>query len=175
MDFIEQELDPTGIVFRDALFFMLFSLVVIIFLISFLISSAAEKKDEVTIRNEIVIEASWPTGAKYDIDLWCLGPDKRPVGWGVFSQGSVPNHERDDRGMINDTSDLNYEVTTVRKRVAGEYIVNLHLYNDFKEPMPVPVKVRVIGKGDGAIFSGDITLERRKQELTVVRFTRDEG
>ena len=97
-----------------------------------------------------------------------------PVGWGVFSQGSILNHERDDRGMINDTSDLNYEVTTVRKRVAGEYIVNLHLYNDFKEPMPVPVKVRVIGKGDGAIFSGDIMLERRKQELTVVRFTLDE-
>jgi hypothetical protein len=174
MDFLEEETDPTGIVFRDALFFMLLSLVVVIFLLTFMISPAVERTDQAPIRDEIVIEATWPSGSKYDIDLWGMGPDKRPVGWGVFSAGSIMNHERDDRGTINDTSELNYEVMTIRKREPGEYIINIHLYNDFKEPIPVPVTVKVVGKGDiGVIFSGQVLLERRKQELTVVRFTLD--
>jgi hypothetical protein len=174
MEFLEEELDPTGIVFRDALFFMLLSLVVIIFLLTFMITPAAERKDEAPIRDEIMIEASWPSGTKYDVDLWGMAPDKRPVGWGVFAAGPIMNHERDDRGMINDTSQLNYEVMTVRKREPGEYIVNLHMYNEFKEPLPLPVQVKVLGKGDiGEIYSGEVLLERRKQELTVVRFTLD--
>ena len=44
----------------------------------------------------------------------------------------------------------------------------------FKEPLPVPVKVRVIGKGDiGDIFDEEILLKRRKEEVTVVRFSLD--
>jgi hypothetical protein len=174
MDFLEEETDPTGIVFRDALFFMLLSLVVVIFLLTFLISPAAERTDQAPIRDEIVIEATWPTGSKYDIDLWGMGPDKRPVGWGVFSAGSIMNHERDDRGAVNDTSDLNYEVMTVRKREPGEYIINLHMYDTHKDPLPVPVLVKVVGKsGLGVIYSGQVLLERSKEELTVVRFTLD--
>jgi len=76
--------------------------------------------------------------------------------------------------MINDSSSLNYELITVRKREPGEYTVNLHLYNNFGEPLPVPINVKVTGKGDmGEIYSGEVLLERRKQELTVVRFTLD--
>ena len=173
MDFYEEDIDPAGTVFRDMLFLMVLSLVVVIFLLTFLINPI-EKTDEVPMRTEIMVEATWPSGTKYDVDLWAMGPDKRPVGWGVFSAGPVLNLERDDRGMINDTSSLNYELITIRKREPGEYIINLHLYNEFKEPLPVPVNVKVTGKGDiGEIFSGEVELVRRKQELTVVRFTLD--
>ena len=173
MDFYEEDVDPAGTVFRDMLFLMVLSLVVVIFLLTFLINPI-EKTDEVPMRTEIMVEATWPSGTKYDVDLWAMGPDKRPVGWGVFSAGPILNLERDDRGMINDTSSLNYELITIRKREPGEYIINLHLYNEFKEPLPVPVNVKVTGKGDiGEIFSGEVELVRRKQELTVVRFTLD--
>ena len=38
----------------------------------------------------------------------------------------------------------------------------------------VPVKVRVTGKGDiGEIYETEILLTRRKEEVTVVRFTLD--
>jgi hypothetical protein len=173
MEFYEEDVDPAVTVFRDMLFLMVLSLVVVIFLLTFLINPV-EKTDDVPMRTEIMVEAMWPSGTKYDVDLWSLGPDKRPVGWGVFSAGPILNLERDDRGVINDTSDINYELITVRKREPGEYIVNLHLYNEFKEPLPVPVNVKVTGKGDiGEIFSGEVLLERRKQELTVVRYTLD--
>ena len=166
--------DPAGVAFRDVLFLMVLSLVVVIFLMTFLINPV-KKTDEVPIRTEILIEAFWPTGTAYDVDLWGMGPDGVPVGWGVFTAGPALNLERDDRGKINDAATLNYEMMSIRSRDPGEYTVNLHLYNEFNEPLPVPVNVTVAGKGDlGEIFSGEVLLNRRKHEVTVVRFSLDE-
>ncbi len=166
--------EPAGIAFRDVLFLMVFSLVVVIFLLTFLINPV-QKPDEVPLRTQILIEITWPSGTAYDIDLWGMGPDGVPVGWGIYEAGPSLNLERDDRGKINDTSDLNYEWMSIRTRDPGEYTVNLHLYNEYREALPVPVKVRVTGKGDlGEIHNEEVLLNRRKEEVTVVRFTLDE-
>jgi len=172
--FTDRNRDPAGIAFRDVLFLMVFSLVVVIFLLTFLINPV-QKPDEVPLRTQILIEITWPSGTAYDIDLWGMGPDGVPVGWGIYEAGPSLNLERDDRGKINDTSDLNYEWMSIRTRDAGEYTVNLHLYNEYREPLPVPVKVRVTGKGDlGEIYNEEVLLNRRKEETTVLRFTLDE-
>jgi hypothetical protein len=174
-DFFEEEYDPAGLAFRDMLFLMVFSLVVVIFLLTFLINPV-QKPDEVPLRTEILIEATWPSGTPPDVDLWGMGPDGIPVGWGVFQAGPSLNLERDDRGEINDNSALNYEWMSIRTRDPGEYTVNLHLYNEYDGILPVPVKLRVTGKGDmGEIFSGEILLKRRKQEVTAVRFALDQN
>jgi hypothetical protein len=166
--------DPSGVAYRDMLFLMVFSLVVVIFLLTFLINPVP-KPEDVPLRTQILIEATWPSGTAYDVDIWGLGPDGVPVGWGVFEAGPSLNLERDDRGKINDSSDLNYEWMSIRTLETGEYAINLHLYNEYKEPLPVPVKVRVTGKGDiGEIFSGEVLLKRRKEEVTVVRFSLDQ-
>ena len=174
-DPVGQEDDPATIVFRDMLFLLVFSLVVVIFLLSFLINPV-KKAHEVPLRSQILIEATWPSGTAYDVDLWGMGPDGVPVGWGVFEAGPSLNLERDDRGKINDTSQLNYEWMTVRALDAGDYTINLHLYNEYGEPLPVPVNVRVTGKDDmGEIYSGEIIMTKRKEEVTVVRFSLDQG
>ena len=173
LDFFEQEQDSSSLAFRDMLFLMVFSLIVVIFLLTFLINPV-RKPDEVPLRTQILVEATWPSGTAYDIDLWGMGPNGVPVGWGVFQAGPSLNLERDDRGKIGDTSELNYEWMSVRARDPGEYTFNIHLYSEFGDPLPVPVKVRVTGKGDmGEIFSGEILMKQRKQEVTVVRFTLD--
>lgn len=165
--------DPSTIAFRDILFLMVFSLVVVIFLLTFLINPIP-KPDDVPLRAQILIEATWPSGTGYDVDLWGMGPDGVPVGWGVYEAGPSLNLERDDRGKINDPSDLNYEWMSIRTRDPGEYVINIHLYNEYKEPLPVPVKVRVTGKGDiGEIYQTEILITRRKEEVTVVRFKLD--
>jgi hypothetical protein len=167
--------DPAGLAFRDVLFLMLLTFVVIIFLLTFLINPIS-KTNEVPIRTEILIEAFWPSGTAYDVDLWSMGPDGTPVGWGIYSAGPALNLERDDRGKINDTAALNYESISLRSRNPGEYTVNLHLYNEYGEPLPVPVKVSVTGRDDiGEVFSGEVLLTQRKQEVTAVRFTLDEN
>jgi len=172
-EFFEEERDPAGIAFRDVLFLMVFSLVVVIFLLTFLINPI-NNPEEVPLRTEILIEATWPSGTAYDVDLWGMGPDGQPVGWGIFSAGPSLNLERDDRGIINDSSQLNYEWMSIRQLDPGEYVINLHLYSEYKEPLPVPVQVRVTGKGDiGEIYSGEILMKRRKDEITIVRFSLD--
>ncbi|MCZ6552926.1 MAG: hypothetical protein O7A67_03905 [SAR324 cluster bacterium] len=174
LDFGIPELDTAGTVFRDMLFLMVLGLVVLIFLISFLIGPPAKHGQTAQVA-EIVIEAIWPTGTKYDVDLWTMGPDGIPVGWGVHTTTGSLNLERDDRGKREDAAELNYEMISVRTREPGEYTVNVHMFHNFGDPLPVPVFVKVTGKHDlGEIYSGQVMLERLRQELTVVRFKLDE-
>ncbi len=174
LDFGIPELDTAGTVFRDMLFLMVLGLVVLIFLVSFLIGPPAKHGQTAQVA-EIVIEAIWPTGTKYDVDLWTMGPDGIPVGWGVHTTTGSLNLERDDRGKREDAAELNYETISVRTREPGEYTVNVHMFHNFGDPLPVPVFVKVTGKHDlGEIFSGQVMLERLRQELTVVRFKLDE-
>ena len=173
-DDVSTSTDLAGLAFRDVLFLMVLNLVVVVFLLSFLINPI-EKAGEVPIRTEILIEAFWPADTSYDVDLWGMGPDGIPVGWGAYTAGPSLNLERDDRGSINDNSAINYEMMSIRNREPGEYTINVHLYNEFDALLPVPVKVLVTGKGDlGEIFSGEVLLNRRKEEVTVVRFRLDE-
>jgi hypothetical protein len=164
--------DSSGVVFRDTLFLMILGMVAVIFLINLLINPESQKEHEIPIKGEIVIQAFWPSGTSYDVDLWVMGPDGVPVGWGQHETTPVLNLERDDRGVINDASDINYEMISVRERLPGEYIVNLHLYSPYSEPLPVPVTVSVVGKDDlGEIYSGVSVITERPREITVVRFS----
>tara|TARA_B100000029_G_scaffold426030_1_gene434705 strand:- start:875 stop:1465 length:591 start_codon:yes stop_codon:yes gene_type:complete len=165
--------DSTGTIFRDMLFLMVFSLIVIIFILTFLINPT-NRPEEIPLRTEILIELTWPSGSAHDVDLWAMGPDNIPVGWGLFAAGPSLNLERDDRGKINDNSQLNYEWISIRDLEPGEYVVNVHLYGTYGDSLPVPVKVKITGKGDlGEIFSGEVMLENSKEEITVARFMID--
>ena len=82
--FDSQVEDPSVMAFRDILFLMVFSLVVVIFLLTFLINPVP-KPDDVPLRTQILIEATWPSGTGYDVDLWGMGPDAVPVGWGIYA------------------------------------------------------------------------------------------
>ena len=164
--------DSVGVIFRDAMFLLILGMVAVLFLINLLINPKSQKQAEIPIQDEIVIQAFWPSGTAYDVDLWVMGPDKIPVGWGHHETTSAVNLERDDRGIINDSSDVNYEMISVRQRLAGEYIVNVDLYNPYSEPLPVPVTVNVVGKDDlGEIYSGVILINQRPREVTAVRFS----
>jgi len=163
--------DAAAVVFRDAMFLMILGMVAVLYLINLLINPKSDRKHEIPIHGEVVIQAFWPSGTAYDVDLWVMGPDKVPVGWGQHETTPAVNLERDDRGQINDASDVNYEMISVRQRLAGEYIVNVHLYSPYSEPMPVPVTVTVVGKEDlGEIYSGVSVINERPREVTAVRF-----
>ncbi|MDP6239405.1 MAG: hypothetical protein QF670_12775, partial [Alphaproteobacteria bacterium] len=85
--------DSSSIAFRDILFLMVFSLVVVIFLLTFLVNPVP-KPNDVPLRTQILIEATWPSGTGYDVDLWGMGPDGIPVGWGIYEAGPSLNLER---------------------------------------------------------------------------------
>ncbi|MCH8843657.1 MAG: hypothetical protein IID61_11880 [SAR324 cluster bacterium] len=175
LDFSLTPGDSIGVAFRDVLFLMVLGMVVMIYLLGFLINPVSERQHEVPIHGEIVVEAIWPSGTRYDVDLWVMGPDGIPVGWGYYSAAPAVNLERDDRGAINDAAKLNYEMISVRRRLPGEYTVNLHMFHPFGEPLPVSVTVKVTGRGDmGEIYSGQSILDKHYREITVLRFSLDE-
>ena len=100
---------------------------------------------------------------------------------------------RDDLGTSNDTVYdpkgkpiivyRNEEMVTIRGIVPGEYIVNVHFYNEKiavdknKEknynPMPVQVEVQKINPYN-VVFAKEVFLDRKGHEITVVRFTINE-
>jgi hypothetical protein len=172
-DLFQVDEAASGMAFRDLLLLLVLSLVAIIFMLTFLVNPV-ELSEDLPARAEFLVEAFWPEGSVHDVDLWGLGPDGVPVGWGDHKEGPLLNLERDDRGKADDLSELNYETLTVRTRKPGEYVINLHLYEDFDAPLPVRVKVTVTGTGRaGKFFSNEVLLKRRKEEVTVVRFRLD--
>ena len=173
--------DDAGIVFRDVIFVMMLTFTVLFLAALVHINPDGEKADEVTQPpGAIQVDITWPTGHKADVDLWTKGPtDSRPVGYSNRS-GILFNLLRDDLGSVGDTTPLNYENAYTRGVEDGEYIVNVHLFSARGGEMPIQVTV-VVKYGKCAtcrteeIISKVVDLEANGQEITVIRFTIEEG
>jgi hypothetical protein len=171
--------DDTGTVFRDVITLALAGFVaMVILLLPHVTAKAAKTSDGAKAPGNVVIEATWPPQLDTDVDLWVQGPGDIPVGYSNKS-GGLFNLLRDDLGKVMDVSGLNYESSYSRGVLAGEYIVNLHLYRNVSGRVPVPVKIVVSSKpeADGPmkqILYSDVELKRDGEELTVFRFRLDE-
>jgi len=173
--------DDTGTVFRDVIFVMMLTFVVLFLAAIVHINPDGDDADEVSIPpGAIQVDITWPTGHKADVDLWTKGPtDSRPVGYSNRS-GILFNLLRDDLGSIGDSTPLNYENGYTRGVEDGEYIVNVHLFNARGGEVPIPVVVTVkYGKcatcRPEEIITRTVMLEANGQEITVIRFTIEEG
>ena len=168
--------DTEGTVFRDLIMLTLAGfMTMVILMIPHLNPPAAN--GETPAPGNVVIEARWADGLPADVDLWVQGPGDKPVGYSRKS-GQVFDLLRDDLGMMRDDTALNYEFAFSRGAPAGEYTVNLHLFQARETPLPMPVKVTISirhpgGAGMTRIASREVTLSRNGEELTVARFRLD--
>jgi hypothetical protein len=126
----------------------------------------------------VIVEARWPDELDSDVDLWVEAPGDVPVGYSNKG-GAIFNLLRDDLGTRVDATDINYEVSYARGIVAGEYIVNVHLYRNPANVLPVPVTVVAsVKKTPDArarqLLASKVELVREGEELTVYRFRLDE-
>ena len=88
--------------------------------------------------------------------------------------------DRDDRGNLADninikgdvvSSPINQETVTVRGLQSGEYVINLlHYKSNFKEPLPVTVKVEKLNPTVELIYYGQHFLNGVGDEITALRF-----
>jgi hypothetical protein len=126
----------------------------------------------------IIVEIRWPDELDTDVDLWVEAPGDVPVGYS--NQGGVIfNLLRDDRGHRDDVSKVNYEIAYTRGMPAGEYVVNLHLYRNMSERLPIPVTIVASVKPNPKVSAirlvkSDVKLEYLNQEMTVFRFRLNE-
>ena len=172
--------DDTGIVFRDTVFLMMIVFVVLFLIAVFHINPDAKKHEEETVPpGNIIVNIFWEDGKNIDVDLWMKGPgDKLAVGYSNRA-GRTFNLLRDDLGMVNDDTDMNFENGYTRGLPDGNYIINVHMYANKEVPPVFPVNVKVVvsmmgpaaGKSSKTeIFFGEIPLHHNNEEVTVVQF-----
>lgn len=171
-------LEDDGTVFRDILMLTLLGFVtIVVLLLPHLNPPRADASAEPA--GDVVVEARWADELRSDVDLWVQGPGDRPVGYARKS-GSVFDLLRDDLGLSRDLTSLNYEFAFSRGAPAGEYVVNLHLFNSNGEALPIPVNVVVsIRNGQtgslSEVAARRVELTRNGEEVTVLRFRLDDS
>jgi hypothetical protein len=172
----EPEVDP----FYDMLFNMLIAFVFCFIVAMLAMNPRALKAGDVPAKAEVLITVSWPDMNPNDIDTWVQDPAGRMV-WYKQRDVGLLHLDRDDRGLANDTivvdgkkiiNPLNQEVVTLRGSEPGEFAVNVHYYESANEaPVDVTVTVVKVNPRAEVIFHGTLTLARKGDEATAVRFT----
>lgn len=165
--------------FTDLLFNALLGFVVM-FVLAFLLINPVAKTGAVDNKAEFLITLAWPDGRKEDVDLYVADPEGRLV-WFRAREAGLMHLDRDDLGLGNDVMEVagkkvvnpvNQEIVSIRGIATGEYVVNLHLYRDDRgRPVPVKVKVEKLNPKVELVYYGDVTLNRRGEERTAVRFS----
>lgn len=173
--------DSGGTVFRDVIMLALAGFVVIVLLLLPHLNPPAEAgKEPIAPPGNLVVEIRWPDELDVDMDLWVQAPGDTPVGFSNKG-GDIFNLLRDDRGHLNDVSNLNYEVSYSRGIPEGEYTVNLHFYTARQElSAPVPVEVIVSIKASDSAPAKQILASKAEvasvgDEITVFRFNLNEN
>ena len=172
----EPEVDP----FYDMLFNLLIAFVFCFIVALLAMNPKALKAGDIPAKAEFIITLSWPDYNPNDIDAWVQGPSGDLV-WFRSREAALMHLDRDDRGMANDTIEvngkkvvnpLNQEVVTIRGIAPGEYIVNANYYESLDQrPVEVSLSVVKVNPRAEVVFYGQQTLGRKGDEVTMVRFT----
>lgn len=149
---------------QDTLLAMLLSIVAIVMLVLPSVNPASSQ-DPMSQPGNLVVSATWAPGAA-DVDLWLLSPQDKAVGYSNKS-GRVWSLLRDDLGLAQDETPLNYESAFSRGLPDGEYVVNVRCFSCLS-PTPVEVEVRLAN--GSLVWRGVVPLNSNKQERTALRW-----
>ena len=165
--------------FTDLLFNALLGFT-FLFLVAILFMNPVSKSGIVSPKAEYIVTVNWPDNNPDDIDIWVEDPVGNLI-WFRNREAGLVHLDRDDRGVVNDQiemnrqtveTSLNQEVVTIRGRVTGEYVINLHYYES-KTNLPVKASVEVakINPAVEIIYYGETVLKEKGVEETAVRFS----
>lgn len=168
------EQDP----FTDLLFNVLIAFTLLFFIVVIFIHPPA-KEGIIDPKAEFIVTVKWEDKNPDDIDVWVENPQGNLV-WFRNTEAGFMHLDRDDRGLSNDTiwvngeevvNPLNQEVVTIRKFVAGEYVVNLHYYkSNTNKPVNAEVRVVKVNPRLEVIYYSTVELPKVGTEKTAVRF-----
>ena len=165
-------------VFTDLLFNALLGFA-FMFAIAFMLINSSEETGNIRSNAEILISVQWPDDHPDDVDAIVEDPQGSLV-WYHNRDSGLMHLDRDDRGNLADNLNINGEVVsnpinqetiTVRGLQSGEYIINLlHYKSNFKEPLPVTVKVEKLNTSVELVYYGEHFLNGVGDEMTALRF-----
>ena len=164
--------------FTDLLFNALLGFA-FMFAIAFMLINSSEETGNIRSNAEILISVQWPDDHPDDVDAIVEDPQGSLV-WYHNRDSGLMHLDRDDRGNLADNLNINGEVVsnpinqetiTVRGLQSGEYIINLlHYKSNFKEPLPVTVKVEKLNPSVELVYYGEHFLNGVGDEMTALRF-----
>ena len=165
-------------VFTDLLFNALLGFA-FMFAIAFMLINNSEESGKINTKAEVLISIQWPDEHPDDVDAVVEDPQGKLV-WYHNRDSGLMHLDRDDRGNLADninikgdvvSSPINQETVTVRGLQSGEYVINLlHYKSNFKEPLPVTVKVEKLNPTVELIYYGQHFLNGVGDEITALRF-----
>ena len=165
-------------VFTDLLFNALLGFA-FMFAIAFMLINSSEETGNIRSNAEILISVQWPDDHPDDVDAIVEDPQGSLV-WYHNRDSGLMHLDRDDRGNLADNLNINGEVVsnpinqetiTIRGLQSGEYITNLlHYKSNFKEPLPVTVKVEKLNPSVELVYYGEHFLNGVGDEMTALRF-----
>jgi hypothetical protein len=167
-----------ALAFTDLLFNALLGFVVM-FALAYLLINPVADAGKVDHKAEILITLTWPDSSPHDLDLYVLDPAGEMV-WFRRKEAGLMHLDRDDLGRASDVfvvdgkevvSPRNQEIVAIRGLLAGEYVVNVHLYRA-SGPLPVPATVRIerLNPAVRLVFEETRMLARQGEEVTFARF-----
>ena len=165
-------------VFTDLLFNALLGFA-FMFAVAFMLINSSEEEGNINTKAEVLISVQWPDEHPDDVDAVVEDPQGKLV-WYHNRDSGLMHLDRDDRGNLADninikgdvvSSPINQETVTVRGLQSGEYVINLlHYKSNFKEPLPVTVKVEKLNPTVELVYYGQHFLNGVGDEITALRF-----
>ena len=167
------------IVYRDALFLIVAILVGATgIMMSYLADPSKLQETQVESPGAIIVTVSWPPGSE-DVDTWLMGPGEETAVFYRQKSGKTWDLLRDDLGLVNDPTPLNFENAYTRGEPDGAYRINVLCYtclNKREVPVTVEVKERSPdGKTTRLVDRSTVVLTKDGEERTAIAFTVRDG
>jgi len=166
--------------FNDVLFNALLGFVVL-FVLALLLINPITKKSDIPAKAEILITLEWDDESADDIDIWVQGPLMgAPISFQNKHSGFM-HLDRDDLGRTSDfmwidgeriVIKINREVVSMRGIAAGDYYINIHVYNKASNSGPTKYTLTLLDVNpyrEVYVMQGE--LEERGQIVRLPGFT----
>jgi len=142
-------------------------------------------QDGVKPHAEFLIQMDYPVDRDVDLDLWVVGPERKPVFYNSRQVGCA-DLDRDSLGLAtahvylaDGTSVLsksNIETTTLRCIAPGRYDVAVNVFSyhtDSREPIKAHVEITGLNPQVRTLFAADVTLTHLGETDNVASFDLD--
>ena len=171
----------TNLSFLDLLFNTLLCFAAL-FVLSFVLINPSKKEHNAKTKAEFMITVTWPEGLDDDVDMYVEDSQGNLVAFMRREEGLM-HLDRDDLGRSNDIVNTpfgpiehkdNREIVTIRGIIAGEYVVNVHMYTKRSEATEVPVTIQLDKINPfSTITLKEVVLRITGDEETAFRFVLD--
>ena len=149
------------------------------------VAASKAKTDGVKPKAEILISADWPLADDVDVDLWVVGPERKPVFYGSRQVGCA-DLDRDSLGfstskitMSDGTvgqQDSNKETISIRCLNPGRYDVAINYYAQHSfagGSVPVHVDITSLNPTVKSVAVKDASLDHVGQTINMLSFDLD--